>query len=91
MPRILIADDSKYSRDALRQLLESHECEVCGEAEDGLSVVEKCAILKPDLVILDLNMPNLNGLDAGHAIHAANPGIPLLLFTLSTLGRPYSN
>ena len=86
MPRIVIADDSEYSRYALRKLLESHGCEVCGEAEDGLSAVEKSAILKPDLVILDLNMPILNGLDAGHAIHAANPGIPLLLFTLKDIG-----
>ena len=88
MPRILIADDSEYSRYALRKLLESHGCDVCGEAEDGLSVVEKSAILKPDLVILDLTMPNLNGLEAGHAIHAANPGIPLLLFTLEHIGPP---
>lgn len=86
LPRILIADDSQYSRYALRKLLEGHGCEVCGEAEDGLSAVEKSAILKPDLVILDFNMPNLNGVQAGHAIHTANPGIPLLLFTLEHIG-----
>lgn len=88
MPRILIADDSRYSRYALRRLLESHGCNVCGEAEDGLSAVEKTALLKPDLVILDFKMPNLNGLDAGQAIHAADPGIPLLLFTLEHIEPP---
>lgn len=82
MPRILIADDSEFSRYALRKLLEGHGCEVCGAAGDGLSAVEKSGTLKPDLVILDLQMPNLNGLEAGRAIHSANPGIPLLLFTL---------
>jgi DNA-binding NarL/FixJ family response regulator len=55
---------------------------VCGEAEDGLSAVEKAAILKPDLVILDYRMPNLDGLQAGQAIHTADPSVPLLLFTL---------
>jgi DNA-binding NarL/FixJ family response regulator len=82
VPRILIADDSRNSRYALRKLLEGHGYDVCGEAEDGLSAVEKSAALKPDLVILDFKMPHLNGLEAGQAIHTANPGIPLLLFTL---------
>lgn len=88
LPRILIADDSEFSRYALRKLLEGHRCDVCGEAADGLSVVEKSGILKPDLVILDFNMPNLNGLEAGQAIHTANPDIPLLLFTLEQIGPP---
>jgi DNA-binding NarL/FixJ family response regulator len=88
LPRILIADDSEFSRNALRKLLEEHGCEVCGEAGDGLAAVEKTRILEPDLVILDFRMPNLNGLDAGRAIHTANPGIPLLLFTLDHVGPP---
>ena len=67
MARILIADDSAASRQALRSLLRGNGWEVCGEAEDGLSAVEKAAILKPDLVILDYRMPNLNGLQAGQA------------------------
>jgi DNA-binding NarL/FixJ family response regulator len=82
MARILIADDSAASRRALRNLLEGNDWEVCGEAEDGLAAVEKAAILKPDLVILDFSMPKLNGLQAGHTIHTADPHVPLLLFTL---------
>jgi DNA-binding NarL/FixJ family response regulator len=88
MPRILIADDSAGSRRALRGLIQGNGWEVCGEAEDGLSAVEKAAILKPDLVILDFRMPNLNGLEAGRVIHAADPSLPLLLFTLYPVGSP---
>ena len=54
----------------------------------GLAAVEKTAILKPDLVILDLSMPRLNGLQAAHTIHAADPRIPLLLFTLESIEGP---
>jgi CheY-like chemotaxis protein len=61
---------------------------VCVEAEDGLSAVEQAAILKPDLVILDYQMPNLDGLQAGQAIHAADPSVLLLLFTLDDITAP---
>jgi DNA-binding NarL/FixJ family response regulator len=88
MTRILIADDSAASRRALRNLIEGQGWEVCGEAEDGLAAVEKTAVLKPDLVILDFRMPNLNGLQAGQTIHTAAPRIPLLLFTLDGIAPP---
>src|SRR6202158_1400345 len=88
MPRLLIADDSAASRRALRNLIEGNGWEVCAEAEDGLAAVEKTAVLKPDLVILDFRMPNLNGLQAGQAIHTADPRIPLLLFTLDGIEGP---
>ena len=86
IPRLLIADDSASSRRALRNLLEGNGWEVCGEVEDGLAAVEKTAVLKPDLVILDFRMPNLNGLQAGQTIHTADPSIPLLLFTMDEIG-----
>jgi DNA-binding NarL/FixJ family response regulator len=63
--------------------------EVVGEAEDGLAAVEKTAVLKQDLVILNFRMPNLNGLQAGQTIHTANPRIPLLLFTLDGIAPPW--
>ena len=88
MPRLLIADDSAASRRALRNLIEGNGWEVCGEAEDGLAAVEQTAILKPDLVILDFRMPNLNGLQAAQMIHTADPRIPLLLFTLDGIAPP---
>jgi DNA-binding NarL/FixJ family response regulator len=88
MTRILIADDSTAARRALSIVLQGNGWEVCGEAEDGLAAVEKAAILKPDLVILDFKMPKMNGLQAGRTIHAADPHMPLLLFTLDKID-PY--
>jgi len=88
MPRLLIADDSAASRRALRNLIEGNGWEVCGEAEDGLAAVEKAALLKPDLVILDFRMPKLNGLQAAQTIHTADPRIPLLLFTMDEIEGP---
>jgi len=81
MPRIFIADAPRPRDKALRNLMQGNGWEVCGEAEDGFSAVEKAAVLKPDLVILDFRMPNLNRLQAARDIHAADPNMPLLLFT----------
>jgi CheY-like chemotaxis protein len=81
--RILIADDVAGTRGALKGLIESHEgWKVCGEAADGAEAVAQMAALAPDVVVLDLTMPRMNGFEAGKAIHAATPNIPLLLFTL---------
>ena len=67
--RILIADDHEVVRHGLRVLLESRPgWEVCGEAADGWEAVSKVSELKPDIVALDIGMPNLNGLDAARQI-----------------------
>jgi len=80
--RIVIADDSPGIRRALRTILQEHPgWEICGEASDGLEAVSQTAELDPDLVILDLTMPNLDGFQAARAIHIAAPNLPLLLFT----------
>jgi DNA-binding NarL/FixJ family response regulator len=82
MPRILIADDSPHLLGCIRKVIEEHpDWKVCGEASDGLEAVSKAAELGPDLVVLDLTMPNLNGLQAARAIHIAAPKIPILLYT----------
>jgi len=67
--RILIADDHEIVRRGIRALLENHPgWEVCGEAMDGRDAIEKAAALRPDLALLDVGMPNLNGLDAARQI-----------------------
>jgi DNA-binding NarL/FixJ family response regulator len=82
LARILIADDNPLMLRVLREVLERHpDWTVCGDASNGLEAVSKAAELLPDLVILDLTMPKLNGIQAGRAIHTAAPDIPLLLFT----------
>ena len=91
MARILIADDHAEARRGARRLLEEHAgWEVCGEAENGMEAIEKAAALKPDLVILDLSMPKMSGLDAARVIHRTTPQLPLLLFSLYA-GDPQMN
>jgi DNA-binding NarL/FixJ family response regulator len=81
--RILIADDHEVARRGVRSLLESHAgWEVCGEAADGREAVNAAARLKPDLVLLDIGMPGLNGLDATRQILAADPDIRVLILTM---------
>jgi DNA-binding NarL/FixJ family response regulator len=67
--RILVADDHEIVRRGLVSLLKSHAgWEVCGEAQDGRQAVDKTKGLRPDVVILDTGMPNLNGLEAARQI-----------------------
>ena len=72
--RILIADDHELVRQGLRTLLAARPAwEVCGEAADGVEAIEKAAQLRPDVVLLDVSMPRLSGLDAAPAIRRESP------------------
>jgi DNA-binding NarL/FixJ family response regulator len=80
--RILIADDHMGMRTALKAWLETHAgWQVCGEATDGLEAVQKAAELKPDVIILDLAMPKMDGLQAAGQISSASPTVPILVYT----------
>lgn len=83
MPKcILIVDDSPVIRKISRETLEREAgWEVCGEASNGRQGIEKAQQLKPDLIVLDLAMPVMNGLDAAHELTRLLPGVPLVMFT----------
>jgi DNA-binding NarL/FixJ family response regulator len=81
--RILISDDYEVVRQGIRCLLRNHEgWEVCGEAVDGRDAVAKAAQLRPDVVILDIGMPNLNGLEAARQIHRQAPHTLMVVLTM---------
>jgi DNA-binding NarL/FixJ family response regulator len=81
--RILIADDHEVARKGIRSVLEEHPgWEVCCEAKDGREAVEGAATLNPDIFLLDVGMPNLNGLDAARQILANDPDARILILTV---------
>jgi two-component system response regulator NreC len=81
--RILIADDHETVRKGVCAILTSHQdIEVCGEAANGQEAVQKAMELKPDLVILDLTMPVLDGLGAAKQIKKLFPEIPILILSM---------
>ena len=79
---ILIADDSIFIRKALCTLFEREEdFEVCGEAENGKEAIARAKKLHPDLILLDLSMPVMNGLDAARVLKRVMPKVPVILFS----------
>jgi DNA-binding NarL/FixJ family response regulator len=81
--RVLIADDHPIFREGLRFLLDSLGwAEVVGEAETGVQAVEQAAALRPDVVAMDLQLPELNGIEATRRILAANPEARVLVLTM---------
>lgn len=82
--RILLADDHEVVRRGLCTLLQSHEgWEVCGEAKDGREAVEKAKQLKPDVVVLDVGMPNLNGLAATRQLVQQDRHCKVIVLTIT--------
>src|SRR6202051_1754208 len=80
--RILVIDDGDSVRDIIRLFLERDGFEVCGEAADGVEAIELAKKLKPDLIILDLAMPRMNGVEAASILTRTMPDIPVVLLTL---------
>ena len=81
--RILVADDHEVMRLGIRNLLEAQDSwMVCAEASNGKEAVDKTFQSHPDVVILDITMPTMNGLEAASHISATHPEIPIILFSL---------
>jgi len=83
LPRVLIADDQEVILQSLGAALECANLEVCGVAKDGAEALIKAQELRPDLIILDLTMPVMNGLEAARQIGRILPNVPMLLYTLT--------
>jgi DNA-binding NarL/FixJ family response regulator len=79
---VLVADDSPQMRKALCKMFEEEEdYDLCAEAENGRQAIELALQCKPDLIILDLSMPVLNGLEAARELKKLMPNVPIILFT----------
>ncbi len=92
MPKcVLLVDDSWLVRKTLRHIFEGAGFEICGEVSDGDQAVKQAPQLNPDLIVLDLSMPGLNGLQAAPLLRQALPRVPIILFTIyPTLGLQHN-
>ena len=89
--RILIVEDEVSVRNAVRSFFEHQSgLEVCGEAANGLEGLEKATELRPDLVLLDLSMPIMNGVEVASLLRSRMPNTPVVLYTMfdDVLGKP---
>jgi DNA-binding NarL/FixJ family response regulator len=90
--RVLIADDDRAIRRLLRRIVEEHPgWEVCGEAENGHDAIDKAGALAPDIAVLDLAMPQMNGLEAAREICKVAPLLPMLLLTVQEVSPALAN
>ena len=81
--RVLVADDNPYIRKALCRLFETEEdYDLCAEAENGKRAIELALQCQPDLIILDLSMPVMNGIDTARELKRLMPDVPIILFSL---------
>ena len=83
MPRILVADDHTFMRKFVRSLIEAqHGWQVCGEASDGRQAVEQARLLEPDLIVLDVHMPVMDGFSAMREILIGTPQMIILILSI---------
>lgn len=80
-PRVLLADDHTFVLEGFKKLLEDH-CQVVGSVEDGRTLIETTLNLQPDLVILDISMPRLNGIEAAKKLKKQVPAVKLIFVTM---------
>jgi len=81
MARILLVDDTLFMRASIRQMLEKNGHEVAGEASNGLEAITKYVETKPDLVLMDITMPEMNGIDALEQIKLQDPKAKVVMCT----------
>ena len=80
--KILIVDDHAEVRHVLRASLEQHGYVVCGEAENGIDSIWRAVATRPDLIILDVSMPGLNGIEVASILQRLQPNAPMILYTI---------
>jgi DNA-binding NarL/FixJ family response regulator len=79
---VLIVDDNAFMRHALCEMFKREaDFDVCGEAENGRVAIEKAQDVRPDLIVLDLSMPVMNGLDAARILKRLMPTVPLIMYS----------
>lgn len=83
--QILIVDDSDVTRRILATIVRSRHWSVCGEADDGWTAIRKFQERRPDLVLLDLAMPDINGIEVARMMSGLDPTVPIILFTVMDL------
>jgi DNA-binding NarL/FixJ family response regulator len=83
MPKaVLVVDDNEFIRRSLCKVFTSEaDFDVCGEAENGREAIEKALELRPDLIVMDLSMPVMNGIEAARALKVLLPTVPLIIFS----------
>src|SRR4051812_48984747 len=81
-PRIMLADDHRMLREAFARVLEP-DCDVVGTVADGRALVAAAQELRPDIVVLDISMPLLNGLDAARQLKLVMPSVKVIFLTMS--------
>ena len=95
--RVLLVDDTAVVRTTIRALLQQHSFEICGEAGDGKEAIEQVAALKPDIVLMDINMPVMNGVRAAIEIRRMAPETYIVFLTAHAIPgvmhalRPFSD
>ena len=82
VPRLIIADDNPLLRDALKNALAGSNMEIIGEAGDGIETMEKVEELEPDILLLDMNMPELDGLTVLERLKTIRPNLKIIVFSI---------
>src|SRR6266700_301240 len=85
--RVLVADDHPILRDGLKAILKEENMEVVGEVSDGLQAIKLCKQLAPDVAVVDVSMPLLNGIDAAREIRKVSPNTKIMILTMHTEER----